>query len=111
MSSNSSEPKAYGGSGSGNGKAKRSDPVLDLLRFSVHPREYELLHKYLLSHTPVVNGSLPAPVKLRRAIKESDDYNASTVRLALRVGAATLSALKIWENVAPRLFAGGRSIP
>jgi hypothetical protein len=103
----SSDPVPHGGSGSG----KNLGPGLNLMRYSVSPKEYDLLYKYLLAHTPLVNSTALAPAKFRRVVKESDDYNASTVRIALRLSAATLSLLKLWENIAPRLFAGGKPLP
>jgi hypothetical protein len=85
--------------------------VRNVMRYGMNPVEYDLLHKYLLAHTPVVNRTAPKPATFRRIVKESDDYNASTVRIALRLGAASLTALKLWENIAPRLFAGGKPLP
>src|ERR1700761_3298954 len=88
------------------------DPVLrNAMRYSLSPREYQLLHKYLLARAPVVRGSAPRPASYKKAIEESDDYNASTVRLTLRLFGTTYAALKLWETLAPRIFARGKPIP
>jgi hypothetical protein len=100
-------------SSSSSGPAKAPiDPVIrNAMRYSLSPREYQLLHKYLLSRAPVVRNSAPRPASYKKVVEESDDYNASTVRLSLRLFGSSYAALKLWEFLAPRIFAGGKPIP
>ena len=77
------------------------------MRYSLSPREYEMLHRYLISRSPVAKRA-PKPSRYAKEAKSSDDYNPSTVRLALRLFATSYTALKIWETVVPRLMARGK---
>jgi len=81
------------------------------MRYSLSPAEYRLLHKYLIARTPVVKKKALDPTRYEQVIKESDDYNPSTIRLALRLFGSTFLALKLFENVAPRIMAPGKKIP
>lgn len=88
---------------------KPMDPIVrNAMRYSLSPREYQLLHKYLISRAPVVRGRAPPPAKFDRAVKEADDYNAAAVRAALRVFISSYAGLKIFESVSARIFGGGK---
>jgi hypothetical protein len=85
------------------------DPILrNAMRYSLSPREYQLLHKYLLARTPVVRKSAPEPVRYEGVVEKSDDYNASAVRASLRVFASAYAGLKLYEIVAAKIFGGAR---
>jgi hypothetical protein len=84
------------------------DPILrNAMRYSLSPREYQLLHKYLIGRAPVVRTTAPQPARYERATKETDDYNASAVRASLRVFAGSYAGLKLWEIVAAKIYGGG----
>lgn len=88
------------------------DPVLrNAMRYSLSPREYELLHKYLISRAPVVRKTAPRPASFEKSVKESDDYNASTFRLSLRLFGSSYAALKLWETLGPKILARGKPVP
>lgn len=87
---------------------KDMDPILrNALRYTVSPREYQLLHQYLLSRAPVVRKRTPPPKKYNAIVKEGDDYNAAAVRASLRLAVVTFSGLKAWELVRTRLLSRG----
>jgi hypothetical protein len=87
------------------------DPVLrNAMRYSLSPREYQLLHKYLIARAPVVRKKAPQPARYERATKETDDYNAAAVRASLRVFASAYAGLKLWEIVSARIFGGGKAV-
>lgn len=80
------------------GKPAELDPVArTALRYTLSPREYTLLHDYLISRVPAVQKRSPPPPRYEALVKRSDDYNAAAVRASLRVALGTLTALKVWE--------------
>jgi hypothetical protein len=101
MSSSSSEPSAS--------RPERIDPVLrNALRYTISPREYELLHQYLLSRAPAVKKRTLPPKKYDAIAKGSDDYNAAAIRASLRLAVVTFSSLKAWDLVSSKLLARGK---
>lgn len=102
MSSSGSEPSAAG-------RLERIDPVLrNALRYTISPREYELLHQYLLSRAPAVKKRTLPPKKYDAIAKGSDDYNAAAIRASLRLAVVTFSSLKAWDVVSSKLLARGK---
>ncbi|KAF2244019.1 hypothetical protein BU26DRAFT_463935 [Trematosphaeria pertusa] len=100
-SSSASEP-------SPSGRPERIDPVLrNALRYTISPREYKLLHQYLLSRAPAVRKRTLAPRRYDAIAKGSDDYNAAAIRDSLRLAVLTFSGLKAWDLVAEKLLARG----
>ena len=98
-SSSASEPSA-------SGRPERIDPVLrNALRYTISPREYKLLHQYLLSRAPAVRKRTLAPRRYDAIAKGSDDYNAAAIRDSLRLAVLTFSGLKAWDLVAEKLLA------
>lgn len=93
-SSSSSSPKGY------------TDPVLrNALRYTVSAQEYAALHKYILSRSKALRRAAPSPTSVDKALrpkKGRDDYNAKTIRHALRMFAATFVGMKGWEAVSKR---------
>jgi hypothetical protein len=104
-SSNASDTGSSASAPSG----KPMDPIVrNAMRYSLSAREYQLLHKYLISRSTAVKVRVPQPAKFDRAVKEADDYNAAAVRAAFRVFLSSYTALKIWESVSARVFGGGK---
>ena len=101
MSSSSSRNS----SSSANAISKRPlDPITrTALRYTISPREYELLHQYLISRAPEqVRKRTPNPPRYENITKtgsESGDYNVSAVRAAYRVFVGTYVGLKSWEVI------------
>lgn len=84
------------------------DPITrTALRYTISPREYELLHQYLISRAPErVQKRTPQPPRYEKIIKtktETGDYNAASFRAALRVFVAAYTGLKGWETISERL--------
>lgn len=75
------------------------DPITrTALRYTLSPREYELLHAYLISRAPKrVQKQTPSPPRYEKYTKsntESGDYNSSAIRAALRVYIGLFAGLK-----------------
>ncbi|KAG9205015.1 hypothetical protein G6514_009474 [Epicoccum nigrum] len=88
--------------------AEKMDPVLrNALRYTISPREYQLLHQYLLSRAPAVKKRTINPRRYDAIAKGSDDYTVASVRASLRLGVTTFTALKTWELVKAKLLARG----
>lgn len=84
------------------------DPITrTALRYSISPREYELLHQYLISRAPErVQKRTPDPPryeKITKARTETGDYNVASFRAALRVFVAAYTGLKGFEVVSQKL--------
>ncbi|KAJ4316309.1 hypothetical protein N0V94_005518 [Neodidymelliopsis sp. IMI 364377] len=88
--------------------AERIDPVLrNALRYTISPREYQLLHQYLLSRAPAVKKRTINPRRYNAISKGPDDYGAAAVRASLRLGVATFAGLKTVELVKAKLLTRG----
>jgi len=110
MSSPSSSSSTSSSSSSvGSSISKRPlDPITrTALRYTISPREYELLHQYLISRAPKqVQKRTPDPPRYEKIIKsgtQGGDYNVAAVRAAFRVFAAAYVGLKSWEVVMEKL--------
>ncbi|PNP60421.1 hypothetical protein THARTR1_00445 [Trichoderma harzianum] len=83
------------------------DPILrNALRYTISPREYAALHKYILSKSRALRRAAPSPSSVDKALqprKGGDDYNAKAVRHSLRVFTATWIGMKVWDAVMKRL--------
>ena len=84
------------------------DPVTrNVLRYTITPKEYELLHKYIISRAPAsVQKEAPTPQRferITRARTETVDYNSATFRAAFRVFAGAYIGLKAYEKLLLRL--------
>ncbi|OQO10880.1 hypothetical protein B0A48_04181 [Cryoendolithus antarcticus] len=90
------------------------DPITrTALRYTISPREYELLHQYLISRAPErVQKQTPNPPryeKITRSTSAAGDHNAASLRAVLRVFVAAYTGLKGWEIVLGKL-AGRRGV-
>lgn len=99
-------------SSAGSNLSKRPlDPITrTALRYTISPREYELVHRYLISRAPQpVQKRTPNPPryeKITRSETEGGDYSVAAVRSALRVFIATYAGLKGWDLVLQKLASG-----
>ncbi|WXC58671.1 hypothetical protein SNK03_004572 [Fusarium graminearum] len=95
------------GSRSSRSSAATNDPVLrNTLRYTISAHEYAALHKYIISRSRVLRRSTPTPNRVEKALKPpkgGDDYNARTIRHALRVFVMTFLGMKGWDAVAKRM--------
>ncbi len=88
--------------------AERIDPVLrNALRYTISPREYQLLHQYLLSRAPAVKKRTIHPRRYESITTGPDDYNVAAVRASLRLGVVTFAGLKAWALIKAKLIARG----
>lgn len=96
-------------SSSPGGPPKRPiDPITrTALRYTISPREYELLHQYLISRAPErVQKRTPQPTryeKITKSASETGDYNVASFRAALRVFVGAFAGLKGWDVVSQQL--------
>lgn len=90
-----------------------NDPVLrNALRYTISAKEYETLHKYIISRSKVLKRNAPTVARVEKLVERSgrDDYNAAAVRASLRVFLATAAGLKVWEIVKQRIFKTGTGL-
>lgn len=100
-SSSSSQPPS-------SGKPERIDPILrNALRYTISPREYQLLHQYLLSRAPAVRKRTLPPRRYDAITKGADDYNAAAIRASLRLAVVTFSGLKAWDLISTKILTRG----
>ena len=88
-----------------------ADPILrNALRYTISAKEYETLHKYIISRSKVLKRNAPAVAKVEKLVERPgrDDYNASAVRASLRLFLATGAALKAWGAISERFLGGNR---
>ncbi|KAH8665891.1 hypothetical protein BGZ60DRAFT_565010 [Tricladium varicosporioides] len=95
-----------------------ADPILrNALRYTISSKEYETLHKYIISRSKVLRRNAPTVAKVEKLVERPgrDDYNAAAVRASLRVFFATGAALKAWGAIKDRLLGAqkqhGKRIP
>lgn len=92
-----------------------ADPILrNTLRYTISAKEYETLHKYIISRSKVLRRNAPTVSKVEKLVERNgtpggspgDDYNTAAVRASLRVFVATAAGLKAWEIIKERLLGG-----
>lgn len=107
VSNNSSSSN---GTSSSSASSKRAlDPVFrNALRYTVSAKEYEVLHRYLLSRAPApVKKHAPRPKKYEAMIQNDStgsEYNIASVRAALRVFVTVYAGFKGWEIVSNKFL-------
>ncbi len=102
------------------------DPILrNALRYTISAKEYDTLHRYLISSSSsssssfprVIRQYVPPPRKFRSIVHHDDDGGGGgdsrggvdAVRASLRVFIATYVGLRVWERVIRLSFLeGGR---
>jgi hypothetical protein len=89
-------------------KPQRIDPILrNTLRYTISPREYQLLHQYLLSRAPAVKKRTIHPRHYDAISKGPDDPSVAAVRASLRLALVTFSGLKTWDLIKTKIMARG----
>ncbi len=89
-----------------------TDPVLrNALRYTISAREYQTLHKYIISRSKVLKRNTLSVSQVEKLVERPgrDDYNAAAVRASLRVFLTTAAGLKAWSILSERLFRGARA--
>ncbi|KAG9231719.1 hypothetical protein BJ875DRAFT_516392 [Amylocarpus encephaloides] len=84
-----------------------ADPILrNALRYTISPKEYETLHKFIISRSKVLQRNAPSVAKVEQLIERPgrDDYNASAVRASLRLFLASAAGLKAWGAIKQRFM-------
>jgi hypothetical protein len=84
-----------------------ADPILrNALRYTISAKEYETLHKYIISRSKVLKRNAPTVAKVEKLVERPgrDDYNAAAVRASLRIFFATSAGLKAWAVLSERVF-------
>lgn len=88
-----------------------ADPILrNALRYTVSAKEYETLHKYIISRSKVLKRNAPTITKVEKLVERPgrDDYNAAAVRGSLRLFLATNAGLKLWILFTERFMGAGK---
>jgi hypothetical protein len=107
----SSSSSSSGGSSSPHLR-KPLDPIArTALRYTLSPREYELLHQYLISRAPKpVQKRTPKPKRFEKITADPEnkndngpDTNVAALRAALRVFVGVYVGFKGWELVTRKL--------
>ncbi|KAI9644033.1 hypothetical protein NHQ30_007385 [Ciborinia camelliae] len=89
-----------------------ADPILrNALRYTISAKEYETLHKYIISRSKVLKRNAPTVIKVEKLVERPgrDDYNAAAVRGSLRLFLATSAGLKIWSLFTERFMGAGKA--
>ena len=89
-----------------------TDPILrNTLRYTISSKEYETLHKYIISRSKSLRKNAPSVVRIEKLVDRPgrDDYNAAAVRATLRVFFLTSAGLKAWTVFCERVL--GRDRP
>lgn len=89
-----------------------TDPILrNALRYTISAKEYETLHKYILSRSKVLKRNTPTVSQVEKYVAKPgrDDQNAAAVRAAVRVFIATAAGLKAWAIIKERVMGARRT--
>lgn len=89
-----------------------TDPVLrNALRYTISAKEYETLHKYLLSRSKLLKRNSPTVSQVGKLVERPgrDDFNAAAIRASLRIFLASAAGLKAWDLIKARLLGKGVS--
>ncbi|KAI9051271.1 hypothetical protein LZ554_005372 [Drepanopeziza brunnea f. sp. 'monogermtubi'] len=135
-----SKDKEMGRASSGVSAKSTTDPILrNALRYTISAREYETLHRYILSRSKVLKRATPSVARVERLETQlrggigasgsptgtgegghpvvgvggggfGADYNAAAVRASVRLFVASSAALKVWGLIAERVLGRGRDV-
>src|SRR4051812_49152897 len=84
-----------------------ADPILrNALRYTISAKEYETLHRYIISRSKVLKRNAPTVARVEKLVERPgrDDHNIAAVRASLRVFLATAAGLRAWEVIKKRLL-------
>jgi hypothetical protein len=97
-----------------------ADPILrNALRYTISAKEYEALHKYIISRSKVLKRNAPTVAKVERLVEyrgegtdagTRDDPTVAAVRASMRVFVATGAALKVWRILGERFLGRDRYV-
>lgn len=82
--------------------AKKIDPILrNALRYTISAKEYETIHQYLISRSPLaIQRRAPQPRVYSSIVRSNNnDFNAAAIRTSCRIFVATQLGLKIWDLI------------
>ncbi|TGO45833.1 hypothetical protein BOTNAR_0635g00010 [Botryotinia narcissicola] len=88
------------------------DPILrNAIRYTISAKEYETLHKYIISRSKVLKRNAPTVTKVEKLVERPgrDDYNAAAVRGSLRLFLATNAGLKIYSLITEKFMGAGKA--
>lgn len=91
------------------GSAKTSPDSIILrntLRYTISAKEYQTLHKYIISRSRVLKRNAPTVPQLEKLVARpgGEDYNAAAVRASLRLFFASSAALKAYTVISERFL-------
>ncbi|KAF7949309.1 uncharacterized protein EAE97_002818 [Botrytis byssoidea] len=89
-----------------------ADPILrNAIRYTISAKEYETLHKYIISRSKVLKRNAPTVTKVEKLVERPgrDDYNAAAVRGSLRLFLATNAGLKIYSLITEKFMGAGKA--
>lgn len=89
-----------------------TDPILrNALRYTISPKEYQTLHKYIISRSKVLKRNTPTVSQVEKLVERPgrDDHNVAAVRASIRVFIATAAGLKAWAIVKERILGARRT--
>ncbi|KAH8808519.1 hypothetical protein F5884DRAFT_732949 [Xylogone sp. PMI_703] len=84
-----------------------ADPILrNTLRYTISAKEYQTLHKYIISRSKVLRRNAPTVPQVEKLIERPgrDDYNAAAIRASLRVFFVTAAGLKVFSIIKERFL-------
>ena len=86
------------------------DPVLrNTLRYTISAKEYQTLHRYLITRSPpAVRKRAPPPAKYKASLQSKDDFNAAALRASLRVFVAAQTGLTLWDVITLKILRRGK---
>ncbi|RDW71808.1 hypothetical protein BP5796_07842 [Coleophoma crateriformis] len=96
-----------------------ADPVIlrNTLRYTISAKEYQTLHKYIISRSRVLRRNAPTVPQVEKLVARpaGEDYNAAAVRASLRLFFASSAALKAYTVISERFLGKenlrGKKIP
>jgi hypothetical protein len=122
-SSSSTGPSKPASTGSPRPNSSNDAIMRNALRYTISAREYEALHKYVISRSRVLKRKAPSVESVKRIMNGdvkgkgratsegrgfegavgADDFNARAVRHSLRVFFTTAAGMKLYKMVMRRL--------
>ncbi len=93
-----------------------ADPIMrNALRYTISAKEYETLHKYIISRSKVLKRNAPTVARVEKLVESrgaggraGDDYNAAAIRASLRLFVTTSAALRLWTVIKQRFLGAAR---
>jgi len=88
-----------------------TDPILrNALRYTISAKEYETLHKYIISRSKVLRRNAPTVSRVEKIVESShgnhkagSEYNVAAIRATLRLFIVSVAGLQAWDVVKKRI--------